>query len=629
MKFFSSISFIIFISSFFPLNPLKDINDVEIQNITPDSLLPPLNLSVDSSRLTLHWFPPFYRSLNEEWNSLDFSANGWNTNPSIGNWRFDDDLGNMAPCVQFSWTPVRDDYFYSMESRTLSGMGLEKVFLSFDISLNNFSNQTVEQLAVEVFNGNGWIRIDNFSNENGSFYWLSKTYDITEYAIGYLYQIRFLAYGSNSWSINAWYLDNIRIDYLTGSTGDSLLGYNVYLDENLINFITEEEYFYDPSIIEWNHPYSSSVEAVYNTGISDKAFMGWNAGVYLPIPVNFEAEDIGHAAILFWDPPELNTVHTYGNILGYNIYRDGNFIGSVSENTYEYVDQPLASGYYNYRISAIYDFPTQGESVPTNPIELLIHGEFGIGGYFYIRFDSGGYPIPIFDAIVTLTNEFVTYYDTVGFDGSFGFGNDYGGGGDLILKSYCYPDYTVEYVYFHEPPMYMQIPIIGTIAWLEGYVTDISTGCPVEGANISIQCNCSIESNETGYYLTYVDEGDYRVLCEAEGYEAIEDTIFISDTTTWNVALFHPSAIFNPDLDSSLDFLIYPNPAENSIQIECPLNIGAINITNSIGKTIWRHDRIDSHSIKIDLSKLAEGVYFLSFQTEENQLIGKKFLIIR
>lgn len=80
---------------------------------------------------------------------------------------------------------------------------------------------------------------------------------------------------------------------------------------------------------------------------------------------------------------------------------------------------------------------------------------------------------------------------------------------------------------------------------------------------------------------------------------------------------------------------IYPNPIENENYLLCSSinvnNIISYEIINNLGITII-NENIDSliynnNNLKIDISNLNSGVYFLKFRTHENQLLFSRFLV--
>ncbi|MCF8230305.1 MAG: S8 family serine peptidase [Bacteroidales bacterium] len=69
--------------------------------------------------------------------------------------------------------------------------------------------------------------------------------------------------------------------------------------------------------------------------------------------------------------PIPNQMQTLMGLLGYNVYRNGSKINaSVVTNT-AYNDNGLASGTYNYSVTAVYD---EGESSPAGPVEVTVQG---------------------------------------------------------------------------------------------------------------------------------------------------------------------------------------------------------------------------------------------------------------
>jgi subtilisin family serine protease len=59
------------------------------------------------------------------------------------------------------------------------------------------------------------------------------------------------------------------------------------------------------------------------------------------------------------------------SLLGFNIYRDGNKLNSATWISTTYLDQGLATGTYNYSVSAVYD---EGESAQAGPVQVTVGG---------------------------------------------------------------------------------------------------------------------------------------------------------------------------------------------------------------------------------------------------------------
>ncbi len=154
---------------------------------------------------------PGQMPLIEDWASNSFTTNEWTFDPDQSNWSVST-TGNPAPSAQFSWSPSITNYSVALVSRMLDASAItDNVTLKFDINLNNFSTSTLEGMAVEVFDGSAWQMVHDYQNTNGSFGWISESYNITQWAAGHTFSVRFRAYGENSYNINYWYVDNIKV----------------------------------------------------------------------------------------------------------------------------------------------------------------------------------------------------------------------------------------------------------------------------------------------------------------------------------------------------------------------------------------------------------------------------------
>jgi hypothetical protein len=78
----------------------------------------------------------------------------------------------------------------------------------------------------------------------------------------------------------------------------------------------------------------------------------------------------------------------HGELLGYNVYRDGTQIGNTVANVRTYLDAAVAAGTYNYGVTAVYGEPYPGESLPvTKSVTVSATGTFP----FYEEWTSGSF----------------------------------------------------------------------------------------------------------------------------------------------------------------------------------------------------------------------------------------------
>jgi hypothetical protein len=149
----------------------------------------------------------------EQWNLGNFETNNWS--PDGLNWSISGQAGNPIPAAEFYWEPVQTDYFLTLESYPLLAdlLAVGQIYLDFDIRLNNLVTTGTEHLLVQVWNweSQAWTTVHAFSNEEGSFGWVSEHLDITELAMHQVFKVRFAATRENSANILRWNIDNIHV----------------------------------------------------------------------------------------------------------------------------------------------------------------------------------------------------------------------------------------------------------------------------------------------------------------------------------------------------------------------------------------------------------------------------------
>jgi hypothetical protein len=147
----------------------------------------------------------------EHWDSEDFETNGWTFEPGQGNWLINALEGSPAPCVEFNYTPAAVNYSYALISQELDARSFtENLILHFDLYLLNYAPTGNEKMRVDVWSGNEWTNIAEFSNLN-SIPWTNYAIDITSLTAGRFTRLRFVAHGQNSFNIDNWRIDNISV----------------------------------------------------------------------------------------------------------------------------------------------------------------------------------------------------------------------------------------------------------------------------------------------------------------------------------------------------------------------------------------------------------------------------------
>ena len=171
----------------------------------------PANLVINDKSLKATWNQPkvVKELFAESWSGGTFITHEWTIEGGY-NWFISQIYGNPAPAAMFGWTPQVTNYSQSLVSKSITGDNSTILTLSYDIYLDNFANTTVNQMAVELWDGSTWHLLENYDNTKGSIQWTTEMVDISAFT-NMTFRIRFRAYGGDSYDINGWYIDNIKI----------------------------------------------------------------------------------------------------------------------------------------------------------------------------------------------------------------------------------------------------------------------------------------------------------------------------------------------------------------------------------------------------------------------------------
>jgi uncharacterized protein (TIGR02145 family) len=60
------------------------------------------------------------------------------------------------------------------------------------------------------------------------------------------------------------------------------------------------------------------------------------------------------------------------DLAGYKVYRNGGYLEDLNSDNLEFIDIPLNEGIYEYEVTAVYNSPYPGESVPAGPVQVVI-----------------------------------------------------------------------------------------------------------------------------------------------------------------------------------------------------------------------------------------------------------------
>jgi hypothetical protein len=244
------------------------LGDMTINVMLMQIKTPPTYLHVYDSTLLATWKPPLYEQVlfNEDFTG-GFGPNSWVADAG-GHWTVAA-AGNPGNCAYWPYAPEVFNYNDNLTSKVLTGVNSSILKLSYDVYLYNYGNTTLEQLAVEVYDGTIWHMVKNYDNSSGaSMPWTTATFDITSIAPSSGFKIRFRAYGVDSYNIYNWNIDNVKIVAQTAPHDPCIIGYNFYLNNVINGFTPDTFYNIPPATVQYGTLYHACVLAVYGSGYS-------------------------------------------------------------------------------------------------------------------------------------------------------------------------------------------------------------------------------------------------------------------------------------------------------------------------------------------------------------------------
>jgi hypothetical protein len=154
---------------------------------------------------------------SETFSSGTFTANNWQFPLGTTNWTVgssNSPTGGSIPHAYFNWAPSVSNYSLALQTPTINATAINgPVTLDYLLLLNNYSNSSLEQLKVEykAVTSSTWTLLYNYTNTLVA----TQNWSITNATLtgmsGQNFHVRFTAYGSLSFNINRWSLDNIYV----------------------------------------------------------------------------------------------------------------------------------------------------------------------------------------------------------------------------------------------------------------------------------------------------------------------------------------------------------------------------------------------------------------------------------
>ncbi|MCX6267873.1 MAG: choice-of-anchor J domain-containing protein [Bacteroidetes bacterium] len=346
--------------------------------------IPPANLTVNDRSLLARWDVPHQEKqiFMENWTSGSFNTNSWSFDGSA-NWSISPTLGNPSPSAMFTSEPWQSNYSQSLISRTIFGQHSTLLKLKYDLSLNNVSSGTINQMTVEIWDGVAWQMLKNYSNTGGNIPWTTQNLDISGYS-NLDFKIRFHASGENSADIDHWNIDNIEViaSEPAQEQANCILGYYFYLGNVISGYTTQNAYSIPGNQVQYGQTYDACVRALYGSSYSDFSCTPFTSFFLYPV-LNLQGYSVENKAHITWEKPVVSRnglSDTPPGLIGYSIFRNDSIIAVLDHpDSLSFADSGLEPEYYRYGVSARYDLTAYGfpgefdESFPAGPLQIVIN----------------------------------------------------------------------------------------------------------------------------------------------------------------------------------------------------------------------------------------------------------------
>ncbi|NCA87195.1 MAG: T9SS type A sorting domain-containing protein [Clostridia bacterium] len=384
----------------------------------------------------------------------------------------------------------------------------------------------------------------------------------------------------------------------------------------------------------------------------------------LPAPTNLTATVLDNDVTLQWDSPS-------GDLIGYNVYRDGAIIAEeITETTY--VDMDLLPNYYMYDVKAVY---AEGISAGAGPVEAFIEGGIDremvlleIGTGTWCQFCPGaamgaddlvenGKNVAVIeyhngDDYTTPETDYRngTYYGIGGYPTAFfdGVISHVGGNNTQSLYQTYLPSYEERAAKMSLFELDLDVVNNGTTA-VDAYVM-IDNIYPYTGSNVVLHVVLTqseiaenwqgqtelnfvcrkMYPNQMGTAMNFAGQSTYEGVFTVDitGYvkDNCEIVVFLQDNDTKEVLQAQKFDLENiVGIDENpvrRSVSVYPNPASSNLNITVEKGLTGIKIMNHLGQLMLNRETTGT-SFNLNVGSYAPGVYFVTVITTEGTMTEK------
>ncbi|MDR2083380.1 MAG: C25 family cysteine peptidase [Bacteroidales bacterium] len=331
---------------------------------------------------------------------------------------------------------------------------------------------------------------------------------------------------------------------------------------------------------------------------------------------NLVANNTGNNVYLTWNEPNTTTI----NVVEYKVYRNTVLITTVSNTNYDDID--LINGDYIYCIEAIFDNSCTSESVcsenvniniacgtPTGLSVMLVDNNISLNWIAPNNFTPLSYNIYKNDQFIDNVIG-TSYYDSNLPNDNYHYCVEAVCDEDLLSEMACY---DIAVIVCHIPVDFNAVVVNQSVvlSWIKPEFADpISYNLFRNDVLLTenITTTTYTDDNPEGNIIIYSLSANYDLDCEV----SVENTFEIS---------YSGIKTLNNDVK------IYPNPADNIINIETD-EMSRILLYNSVGQLVLRVD-VSGNNASINVSQFKTGVYTVDIIGKDNSSIKSKVIITK
>jgi hypothetical protein len=615
---------------------------------------------------------PFY----EPWNGGNFTDKYWSFDPTPGNWIISTSTGNPAPSAEFNYAPTVTEYSFALVSVGLDARNLtENVTVEFDLYLDNFGNTGLEFMDVDVWDGAAWVNVAQFSNV-GSIQWEHHAYNVSQYALGKITKVRFVAHGADSYQINNWDIDNIQVHEVimatlqgtvtSTATGDPIEGAIISIAGYDPEY-TNAQGFYTINVVQGTHTVTASAAGYLEQVAEDVMVEGITTMDFVlepepcDPPLNLTGEIMFPSVFdvhLNWDPPtggggfdewiHYDSGENYHNI---GLTEGGSFMVAMRfepDQITPYADGMItqvkmfvgSTTLTTEFVLKIWTGPNAATLILDQPLSGLVVGDWNT-----ITLTT---PIPI-DVSQEL---WIGYACNNTITGEYPAGCDQGpavaGYGDMITMDGVVWDALSVIV----PTLNYNWNIQAHVQTIDGEVVNLqpitqkpitnATGTrPIDSGVINTSPNAIDQSPDSRSLLGYnVYRDGVKINTSLVMPTYYNDLGLEIDVYTYYVTAQYTLCESEPSNEVSIIITgindltegminVYPVPAKDYVNVEVSDNVRELRVVNYVGQIVLERNIGQAKSFQLNTSTLSSGSYMIEFTSEDGSVITRRIVINR